>query len=158
MACDINTFVEIKKGDKWDRSFDDVFKLPYWPAKIQKRTHTSTPFDWKDYGMYGFFADVRNNSEVPPLSSPKGIPEGCTALSDDIDNVDYYSWTWLSLKELGEFDYDKTFEDRQDCEPGVKGVVVSFRSFLGQDFFSDIEALKLLGKPDQVRVIIWFGN
>ncbi len=32
------------------------------------------PFDWRSYGMYGFLADVRNWSVVPPIAAQRGFP------------------------------------------------------------------------------------
>jgi len=91
---------------------------------------------------------------------------------DDIDNdYDYHSKSHLTLKELTDFNYEKKFWNRRvtkqtapNCFNGAalaeegEGKTVSYRENLGQDFFDVIEALKDLGKPEDVRVVFWFDN
>lgn len=158
MGCDIHTFVEVQKDGQWSRSDAEIFNLDDVSAKYHQKTHTDSPFDWRSYGMFGFLANVRNYSEIPPLSDPRGVPENCTAAKEDVDDWDYHSWTWFDLKELIDFDYERTFEDTRGCGAGELGETISFRKFLGPAFFEDIEAMKALGKPDQVRVVICFDN
>lgn len=71
---------------------------------------------------------------------------------------DGHSASWLSLKELLEFDYDQIFEDRRNggytCEPG-KGELTTYKEFLGEGFFEDLEKLKNSGAD---RIVFWFDN
>ena len=106
-------------------------------------------FEWRDYGIFGFLADVRNYSDVPPLSSPRGYPEDCGHLVNDY----HHSASWLSVEELRRFDYDATFEDRRtmrdgdgaaDAGPG-NGEVKTFREFLGKAYFEDLERMVVAG-------------
>src|SRR6516164_6266636 len=123
MGCDIHSAVEILTDGKW--------------------TFCATePFSWRSYGMFGFLADVRNYSHVPPIANQRGYPkdiDDATLIEID-DNFDHHSRSWLGLDELLAFDYDQTFEDRRctkevragyfdgaaDSGPG-KGEVTTFR-------------------------------
>lgn len=122
------------------------------------------PFDWRSYGMFGFLADVRNYSHVPPISQQRGYP-------DDYDAGEWnetHSASWLSVAELVEFDYEQTFEDRRTTReesPGLwngaadtgegNGARVSYRYFLGSNFFDDLEKLQRLGAD---RIVFDFDN
>jgi hypothetical protein len=60
-----------------------------------------SPFDWQAYGMYGFLANVRNYSDVPPLAQPRGLPADLDAGNEDLGD---HSFSWLSLSELLSFE------------------------------------------------------
>lgn len=127
MGCDIHIRAERKVGDKWE--IIDGLK----------------PFDWRQYGMFGFLADVRNYSAIPPISPARGLP-------DDADKRGYlgdHSYSWLSVSELSSFDYDRPIEDRRvmrngnggtTAEPGG-GRMTTYREFLGKAFFDDLAEL-----------------
>jgi hypothetical protein len=194
MGCDIHSFVEIKKEGKWQRSFDKVFKG--WNDEL-----ISAPFDWRSYGMFAFLANVRNYSHVPPLSKPKGLPEDSEWLNSPheyayevnpmsgevipyteretnrrhISEYDYHRHSFLTLKELTDFDYSQTFEDRRTSRTTIiagggtvtngaaladqgKGEITTFRTFLGTGFFQDLAQLQTMGTPQNVRIVFWFDN
>jgi hypothetical protein len=112
MGCDIHSLVEIRRVDRWEAVTDRLFPMAFpWNGQ----THTSEPFDWRSYGMFGFLADVRNYSYVPPLAQPRGFPLDLSELAQEqfSDDSDYHSRSWLSLAELLAFDYSQTFEDRR---------------------------------------------
>ncbi len=187
MGCDIHSFAEVKRKNKWEKVNDEIFP-DYGDRK------TSEPFSWRSYSMFAFLADVRNYDHCKPLSEPKGLPKDSEWLNepckhqgmrsywteepvkietnfDDIDNdMNYHSKSNFTLKELLDFDYDKTFWNRRIsrtvgnytngaalAEEG-EGETVSYKENLGQGFFDVIETLKGLGKPEDVRIIFWFDN
>lgn len=177
MGCDIHSYAEVKKEGKWEvvgevfpmDDFEQEFHLNYHK---EKKTHKIHPFDWRSYGMFGFLADVRNYSYVPVIAEPKyGIPEDA---SDFVRNLyegdsDWHTATWLTLKQLFDFNYDQVFWDRRvtkqvatnvwdGAATAEEGEHVTLREFLGPRFFRDLEILKSLGKPEDVRVIFWFDN
>jgi hypothetical protein len=112
-------------------------------------------FDWRSYGLFGFLADVRNYSFVPPIAPQRGMPDDACAATKEYIGGDYHSVSWLSVAELAAFDYEKTFEDRRitvqiasnawsgagDAGKG-NGNVTTFRAFLGKAYFVDLERLK----------------
>ena len=134
------------------------------------------PFNWRDYDVYGFLANVRNYSEVPFLSDCRWLPlDVSKSIEECFDDNGYlhgtHSITYLTLRELVEFDYDKTFQDMRHTEQEsqgffngatrskTRGVTITFRDFLGEDFFKDIEKLVERTKDlDSLRLIFGFDS
>lgn len=190
MGADIHSFAEVRTNNKWVRveepKFDDSFDK------------TTAPFSWRSYSMFAFLAGVRNYSHCTPISEPKGLPvdsewlnspseysysynpmsgetisenERETNKSEIYDNGNYHSLSWLTLKELLDFDYEQKFWDRRiskqvspngwsgaELAEDGEGKVVSYREFLGKGFFIELDVLKTLGSPNDVRIIFWFDN
>lgn len=152
MGCDIHSFAEKQLNGQWVNL-------------------GVAPFDWRSYGMFAFLAGVRNYSAVSPIAERRGFPGDA---SDEVRGEysdwagDAHSASWLTVKELSDFDYDARMEDRrvtrrvaagyydggQTCDPG-EGQTMTYREFLGSDFFDDIEKLKAAGAE---RVVFWFDN
>lgn len=191
MGCDIHSFVEVRKSGKWGRVNADIF--------IGWKQKQSSPFDTRNYAVFGFLAGVRNYSHCVPISGPKGLPDDSEHLNTPLaepqnysyygyDNgtaytnkgdiecdANYHSLSHLTLNELLDFDYEKTFWDRRItrittfpngstfsngaslAEEG-EGKTITYREHLGESFFEDIEALKTLGSPEDVRIIFYFDN
>jgi hypothetical protein len=151
MGCDIHSFVEVKKLNKWELVDDWI--------------------DNRSYGWFGFLANVRNYSHVPSISNPKGLPQDISeggAIEWD-NEYDGHSCSYLTLKELLDFNYDQEFEDRRVtrqtgnfidgsalAEPG-EGETITIREFLGT-LLDHIHKLKEYGEPENVRVVFWFDN
>lgn len=189
MGADIHSFAERKRNGKWEMVEEKVFGCESeWPGK------GASPFDWRSYSVFGFLADVRKYSHVPVLVEPRGLPEdseflnqivddgwagwgpnGCTIREDNLRNMNYHSHSYITLRELLDFDYEQTFEDRRYTKvttfPGGgqridgaaeanegEGEITTFREFLGEGFFDDIAVLQTLGEPDDVRIVFWFDN
>jgi len=134
--------------------------------------------------VFGFLANVRNYSHCTPLGECKGLPEDSEVLNapsvydvntSERDNLledgNYHSFSWFTLKELLDFDYEQTFWNRQItrqespnyfnhaalAEEG-EGKVITYREHLGEGFFRDLDILKTLGEPEFVRVVFYFDN
>lgn len=146
MGCDIHSTAERRVNGAW-QTIPDLY-----------------PFDWRSYGMFGFLANVRNYSAVPPISEPRGTPHDSP--SYDADNTNRHSHSWLSVEELLAFDYDRAIEDRRvtrEIEPGWtsgactadpgEGKATTFRTFLGEGFFEDLANLREAGAE---RVVFCF--
>lgn len=189
MGADIHSFVEIKKDGKWELFENEVF-----PDYRDKKT--SDPFGHRNYSVFGFLADVRNYSHCKPICEPKWLPEDSEYLNsqsdhgfnwlgekgtstkrhDILEDGNYHSYSWLTLKELIDFDYDSTFEDRRitinhfneyggvigSNGSGISevggGSIISYREHLGESFFEDLKILKTLGDPENIRIIFYFDN
>lgn len=152
MGCDIHPYAERKTDNGWE--------------KIEG-LH---PFDWRSYGMFGFLANVRNYSAVPPLSEPRDLPDDISdAVRAESESWkgDGHSHSWLSVAELSAFNYDADMEDRRvsrrvngyihggcTCDPG-EGENMTYRQFLCEDFFDDIKKLQDAGAG---RIVFWFDN
>lgn len=151
MGCDIHIVAERRVNGVWET-------IP--KGRLD--------FD-RNYGAFGFLADVRNYSQVQPISQPRGLPPD---ISFDVETYYYWradhSFSWLSVKELTEFDYDQEMEDRRiiiqisssfwdgggTAKPG-EGVKTTYREFLGSQFFKFLEELKICGAE---RIVFGFDS
>lgn len=160
MGCDIHIMAERKTADGTYEAITDV-----------NFTEGQAPFDWRSYGMYGFLADVRNYSAIPPIAERGGWPVDVSGAAADLYNdwgIDAHSPGWLSVAELAAFDYDRPVEDRrvgrqispnlwsgaETAEEG-QGAMTAYREFLGDAFFAD---LKTLVDAGAYRVVFFFDN
>src|SRR5882724_8843475 len=108
MGCDIHSSAEVRVNGAW-RQVCDAFDLDEYDRKMYGKDKGDEPFDWRDYGLFGFLADVRNYSASPVIAEPRGLP-------DDLDMDEetrrehadgwYHTESWLSLAELLAYDYD----------------------------------------------------
>lgn len=168
MGCDIHSFAERKLNGKWLKVEEGFIELSEDHKRIYKKEKGNEPFDWRSYSMFAFLANVRNFDCCEPISEPKGWPEDSVFLDSMYERNDIYedepmtnkqdiesyahSWSYLTLKELLDFDYDKTFWDKREEE------ITSYREKLGREFFKQLEELKQLGEPEDVRVVFWFDS
>ena len=131
------------------------------------------PFGWRNYGVFGFLANVRNYSGVRPLDEPRGKPDDLK-YDDDADVwLGDHSFSWFSIDELEAFNYDAMMVARRVTEhffradgsyggsnggctaaPNV-GKAMTWREFLGDDFFYDLAELRRIGAD---RVVFGFDN
>lgn len=177
MGCDIHSFAERKRNGKWEK-VGEHFSLGEWEKEYYKKEKGENPFDWRSYSMFAFLANVRNYDHCEPISEPKGIPNDvCDEIKSEYEDweSDAHSSSYLTLKELLEFDYDKVFWNRRIsrttynenggsftngaalAEEG-EGTVLSYRENLGEFFFIHLKELEELGSPDEVRIVFWFDN
>jgi hypothetical protein len=153
MGCDIHPFAEKRVDGRW-QGIEDVF-----------------PFMRRDYLMFGFLADVRNEHALPTIAQPRGLPQDLSAhveeqygLSDD----GAHSFSWLSVSELVGFNYDCPVADPRESVPALsksgrceyvsnpnQGEVTTLRVLLGQHFFDELRELQEAGVE---RIVFWFDN
>jgi hypothetical protein len=153
MGCDIHIYAEKVVGLEWEH-------IP-----------GLEPFNNCNYGTFGFLANVRNYSDVIPISNPRGIPSDVSnlvKLEYEEWGIDAHSASWLTVDELLLFDYDKDMEDRRitvktgphswnggaTAKPGY-GKKTTFREFLDEWFFKNLQELKDSGAG---RIVFWFDN
>lgn len=129
----------------------------------------------RSYRIFGFLAGVRNYSGTVPISERRGLPKDVSQeVIEDIESSCFYphSASWLSMQELAEFDYNQMTEDRRcarevtmangfsyldggsTCDPG-EGEVMTYRDFLGEYFFKQLDRLREIGTE---RVVFYFDN
>ena len=138
MGCDIHSSVQVFEENQWIEVMDD------W-------------LNYRSYGLFGFLANVRNYSQVPVISIPRGLP----ADFRDLDGYGYHNASWLALRELLNFDYDQKFINRRcggTTLPEEDGELTTIRDFLGSSYFNKLEEIKDFGPSEKVRVVFWFDN
>lgn len=174
MGCDIHIIAEVREDGTWKANTREVFPLDEWEREYYKKSHAEVPFDWRSYSMFGLFANVRNYDHCTSIAAPRGIPEDASEAykSHERDwEGDGHSHSYLTLRELIEFDYDKVFWNRritrQEGPNTFNGAAIanegegrhlSQRENLGEQYFQHLEALKTLGAPDDVRIVFFFDN
>jgi len=177
MGCDIHSFAERKANNKWEK-VKDFFSLDGWEKEYYKKEKTDSPFYWRGYSMFAFLADVRNYDCCEPISEPRGLPDDvCAEIEEEHEDwgIDAHSCSYLTLKELLDFDYEKVSWNRRIsrttynknggsftngaalAEEG-EGTNVTYRENLGEFFFTHLKELQELGSPDDVRIVFWFDN
>lgn len=147
MGCDIHIWYQ-KQNENGE--WEDVDVSP----RKSIFGYDLCPLDYRSYSLFGFLANVRNYSEIPPICEPRGWPDDVKEyLARYVEDWDYHSHSWLTIKELMEFDYDKTFVDKEYEYDDV--VIISYRKFLGEGYF---ENLKILMKNGVERIVFCFDN
>lgn len=163
MGCDIHSYAERKSADKYELITERLFDVGDFA--------TPEPFSWRSYGTFAFLAGVRNYSDVTPISELRGWPaDASVGAQEDYErwSGDAHSPSWLSVEELSAFDYGKQMEDRRvgrqiapnlysgacTANPG-EGKAKTYREFLGEAFFRDLEILNEIGAD---RVVFFFDN
>lgn len=99
-----------------------------------------------------------------------------TRYEDIKDDLDYHSYSYLTLKELLDFNYEKSFEKLEmsflykednvviagsiftETAKEGEGEITSYRNYLGEWFFEELDKMKKLGDPENVRIVFWFDN
>lgn len=156
MGADINGFVEVRKNNKWVK-----LETPHF---TYTDGNDEMPFNWRNYAMFGFLSNVRNDSQSGYISEPKGLPLDSDYLETLKHDTIFFKETlreeiesngkgssFVTLKELLSFDYSKRFFDARH------GVETSYSDFLSEGFFLHIEEMKQLGNPSDVRFVFWFN-
>jgi hypothetical protein len=129
-------------------------------------------FDDRNYGFFGWLANVRNYSAMRPIAANRGFPSDASERAGrdyhERWGTDAHSAGWVGVSELEAIDYECEIEDRrttkqlapnlwsggETCEPG-EGAEMTLREFLGRGFFEDLKRLKEAGAE---RVVFWFDN
>lgn len=148
MGTDIHSAVEIRTADGWRHATGPIV------TPLDKWSDPAEPFGWRSYRVFGFLADVRNDSGSPVITQPRGLPvdvspDVAKRPGEDCDT------SWLTLAELLAYDYDQEFEDQRPF--GDEPARTTVRAHLGDLFFQHLDELSKLGPPDDVRVVFWFG-
>ena len=142
MGCDIHLITEIKKDGEWVANKKKIFG--------HKDYLTDSPFDWRNYSIFSFLAGVRNRDDIEPIFKPRGLPKDSNYIKKKTEDVygDYYrGYSYITLREFIEFNYEQKATEEE-----------TYRQYLLPEFFEELELLKTLGEPDDVRILFWFDN
>ncbi len=103
MGCDIHMAVERRKANgTWE----------YMQGPKDKYGRTDY-YNGRSYFLFSLLADVRNRGRVVPFSRPRGTPDDISAETRKrIDSWagDGHSHSYFTIKELLDFNWDKTTE------------------------------------------------
>jgi hypothetical protein len=165
MGCDIHMHYEIRTTVGWWPFKRTIWKHFDWRAPHVLGTYEdgSIEYDWdgirkdplaldRNYDLFALLAGVRNYHLANPISFPRGLPSDVTSevlRESDRMGSDGHSHSWLSLREVTEFNYDKVISDR--CSD-------THREAIGPEWFATIEALRNKFGIDNVRLVFWFDN
>ena len=173
MGTSVNTVVEQFNGEEWVIQHDNIYPtMPYMHASHGE--YTDRPFMAQHYGLFAFIADVRNDYAVPAIALHRGLPEDHESIKQygfggyeeqvsryPFEIVEGHSKTWVSAKELLDFNYGTLFEERRGNHgtvPKGQGQIITIRELLGEHYFKEIEALKQFPDPAKVRIIFAFES
>ncbi len=173
MGCDIHCYAEVFEKGTWVK-VGNVFRLDEFRQEWNRSEYGDQPITSRNYGLFGWLADVRNYSRVPAISQPRGVPNDVSKeVAKEINewDGDGHSHSWLLLSEMINVDYEAVFWDRRvtkEILPGVfsgaaladdgEGEIVTLKNHLGREYFESLDVLKTLGETDGVRIVFWFDN
>ncbi|MCK9447315.1 hypothetical protein M0Q50_10730 [bacterium] len=162
MGCDIHTYVEVRENDIWEYFYVKIFSYTDYNRGYIKNS-CCDPFGWRSYTMFSFLGDVRNYNGIQPIKDNIGLPKDISKDVKEIelqDSDDNHSHSYITLKELIEYDYDISYKSTNytDGDLLTEDDIYVPRDNLNDLFFIHIEELKQLGEPDDVRIVFWFDN
>ncbi len=155
MGTDIHVYIEQKtiKNDnplmtEWI-SVDEWINDSYFEImEVRKRYWTD-----RNYLLFAILANVRNHYNIQPISLPKGLPDDVSPEVKNQSDEENYAHTrsWLTLKELLEYDWQQTMADDNEEIFPYEELVIPFVS----DF---IPRLSKIDEPENVRMVFWFDS
>lgn len=112
MGCDIHMYPEVKRDGKWC----DLYKF-------EPDQHAAQPwaadrnnyygYDGRNYSLFGMLAGVRR-PEMNVIAERRGLPLDASPIvvseigGGENDYGDFHSHSWLTLKEILDFDWSQT--------------------------------------------------
>ena len=143
MGTDIHVCVEKKTSEGWEVvKGENPYYTPDSKHENNKYCYEGWLYNSRNYDLFGMLANIRNGSGFAgcdtgegfkPISNPKGLPKDISEeLKNHFDSAYYHSLSWLTLKELKEYDWSQTtkkrgyipeedYEDYKEAGRPVKG-------------------------------------
>lgn len=149
MGCNIHLVYEKRLEDGTYEAVDVPCVSSKWDA-----------LDNRNYGLFGFLADVRNYSGVKPIAADRGVPDDASPIAKEfLGDADIHSCSWILVDEFLSVDRLATIEDRRlggarSCDPG-EGKTETVEDFLGSGVFERLAELKAAGVD---RIVFGFDN
>lgn len=175
MGCDITIVVEYRDGadDNWKRI--DIAN-PYARKRDDGRPVYLTPYDGRNYALFGILAGVRSN-ELKQIDDIRGLPMDCdpkTREEYETPDYGYFGASYYTLEELLLWAKDKSNfyimspEEMEyyDIEPKDREEMECFSDMARSSLYrliygaetlaSAVEEQYLLSRD--VRIVFWFDN
>jgi hypothetical protein len=120
MGCDIHILAEVRVDGKWQK-VGSVFVSDY---SFEKGKLVDAPYSGRNYDLFAILANVRNGygfagcdtgDGFNPISTPRGLPDDVSPEMKKYSNeygIDGHSHSWLTLRELIDFDWNQTTKQR----------------------------------------------
>lgn len=139
MGCDIHVHVELKIDGVWE--------------------HYSSPYVWRNYGLFGLLAGVRGYGDFDPIVAPRGLPDDITKLTRlDYLRDHHHHASWLNPSEVREV---YKIWDRRWRKDGMDEL---FGFVFGNGFDAVLEIHHCHHSENEgfwvedARVVFWFDN
>ena len=111
------------------------------------------PFWFRCPALYGMLCPDYAGFGVPQaLGRPRGIPRNSPSYPALSGDIDCHHPSWVTLTELLAIDYDEPFVG----EGQFRHEVLTLREFMNPQFFDDLNVLRKVGPPDDVRIVFYF--
>lgn len=156
MGADIHVFIEQKTISKNEPLIAEWISIDEWVYDPYfEETCVKNPY-WSDrnYLLFAILADLRNVYSIHPISLPRGLPDDISVevkTRSDIEGDDAHTRSWLTLKELLEYDWKQPFwDDNNVCYPLEEMVIAFVNEF--------IPRLIKIDEPENVRLVFWLDN
>jgi len=116
MGCDIHLYQEQKIDGQWKST--DVWSDKYKEGRLSV-AYDDMAYHDRNYNLFAILADVRNgrgcagiktSAGFNPIAQPKGLPGDISEqvrAESDIWNVDGHSHSWLTLREILDYDWNQ---------------------------------------------------
>ncbi|PXV70919.1 hypothetical protein [Pantoea sp. PNA 03-3] len=183
MGTTIQTCAEKRTPEGWKQMDDAVFPRPPSYIDAGEPAFSPEPFNYQSYGMFALFAGVRNRSNGPVLSTPRGFPEDITesallhlvpeisqietgcgyggfetelpdSVADRIAMADKESYGHSWLSAAELLAFDY---DRSFTDVNaVPPLETTCREFLGEMYFIHLEVLRELNAAQDMRILFCF--
>jgi hypothetical protein len=213
MGCDIHIYVERKTETGWEavqglnpwishykewvqsardrgehERADELYKAAVEMEVKEPWVYEGWIYNGRNYALFAMLADVRNDYNFKPISHPKGLPSDVSDYvkqQSDQWGEDGHSHSWLSLRELLDYDWEQTATIKgwvtkeqaeeyrrtgktpshwsSDVWPRDRYEEISWQvkySDYVRDFI-DYSLLKLKQfacPPEDIRIVFWFDN
>ena len=188
MSCDIHAYVEVRREGKWEYiPIESDWQKNWRKRYLEDEDGGIAELDiGRNYDLFAILAGVRNGRGFAgcdtgdgfnPISKPKGLPEDVSpevARKSEEWGVDGHSHSWHTLADLLAYDltqrtrlrgwvtgpvceaWRRYGRDRGESPKSWCGGV-SYKTF--PEFWSEIiPELLRLGRPEDVRLVLWFDN
>ena len=153
MGCDIHCFAEVKTSRGWQPHDTEV--NPDKDDQGQPEYQMVEVFDGRDYRVFSMLADVRSRGDGYIIRQPRGIPlDPSKWYQEKLDDwkVDAHSHSWLTLRELDDFNWTRKDENGDPLYRRAVSLLTETVPILRQ------AANEAGVSTDNVRIVFFFDN
>lgn len=175
MGCDIHLYVE--RYNEYDEQWEYIYQEekyrdePSYENSIDTKNYYG--YKGRNYNLFSILAGVRNGIGIEPISKPRGVPDDISPeVSGCLKRIasDGHSYSYFTLKELLDFDWNRVYDDGTNWEDNaIQRVkkrlklepddVITYKDLAGDFYDVTLMRLTLLDEnPKNVRIVFWFDT